>query len=90
MALIDVTQQQEFNQRDVRDRELLTALASLDRLLGRAVMRARADYGACAEADIYRGLYVTDEQVDQLLVRGPSIASLTNESTDEINLPEEL
>jgi hypothetical protein len=51
--------------------ELLPALARLDRRLARAVDRARATFGAEAAGDGFRGLYITDEEVDRLIRREP-------------------
>ncbi|MDB4881898.1 MAG: family ATPase [Gemmatimonadetes bacterium] len=51
--------------------ELLPALARLDRRLELAVARARVAFGPEAASDRFRGLYIADSEVDQLLAREP-------------------
>lgn len=51
--------------------EMLPALQRLDALLEHAIAAARAAYGADAGADRFRGLYVSDAEVQRLLQRAP-------------------
>jgi len=52
--------------------ELRAALVRLDELLRAAVERARAAFGASAETDPHRGLYIDDDQAARLLARAPA------------------
>jgi AAA+ superfamily predicted ATPase len=56
--------------------ELLPALQRLDRLLERAVTAAQVAYGPEATADPYRGLYISQSQVEELLAREPGLSLL--------------
>jgi SpoVK/Ycf46/Vps4 family AAA+-type ATPase len=51
--------------------ELLPALQQLDQLLAQAVATAQFIYGTEAGTDAYRGLYVSQNQVEQSLAREP-------------------
>jgi len=51
--------------------ELRAALARLDEVLRGAVQRAQAAFGAGAETDPHRGLYVDDDEAARLLARAP-------------------
>ncbi len=51
--------------------ELRPALERLDRLLAVAAERAREVFGAEQATDRYRGLYISDAEVDRLLARLP-------------------
>ena len=51
--------------------ELIPELKRLDRLLERAVATAQAVYGARAAADPFRGLHISQSEVEQLLAREP-------------------
>ncbi len=55
---------------------LLPALRRLDALIERAVAAAQAAYGPEAEADHYRGLYISRGEVAQLLARMPGAPAL--------------
>jgi hypothetical protein len=57
-------------------RELLPALERLDLLLGRAVALAREAYGLEASEDRFRGLHISDEEVDRLLTQGAGVPTL--------------
>jgi hypothetical protein len=46
---------------------LLPALQRLDRLLDQAVATAQVAYGPEASADSYRGLYISQREVERLL-----------------------
>ena len=52
--------------------ELRAALERLDELLRGAVARAQVAYGAGAETDPHRGLYVDDDEATRLLAREPA------------------
>jgi AAA+ superfamily predicted ATPase len=52
--------------------ELRAALGRLDELLRIAIERARAAFGAGAETDPHRGLYVDDDEAARLLARAPA------------------
>jgi hypothetical protein len=51
--------------------DMLAALMRLDRLLAEAAQIARTVYGREAATDPYRGLYISDEDVERLLERPP-------------------
>jgi AAA+ superfamily predicted ATPase len=66
---------------------LLPALQRLDSLLERAVAKAKVTYGSEAATDFYRGLYINDAQVAQLLDRKPGealFAIAENESEEAL------
>ncbi len=50
---------------------ILQALQQLDRRLEHALIAARSAYGPEAAADPYRGLHISDEEVEQLISREP-------------------
>jgi SpoVK/Ycf46/Vps4 family AAA+-type ATPase len=50
---------------------LLPALQRLDRLLERAIASAKDVYGPGAAGDLYRGLYISLDQVSRVLAREP-------------------
>jgi len=52
--------------------ELRAALGRLDELLRDAIERAQAAFGAGAENDPHRGLYVDDDEAARLLARAPA------------------
>ena len=51
--------------------ELLPALKRLDERLTLAAARARVAFGADAANDRFRGLYISETEVDRLLTREP-------------------
>jgi SpoVK/Ycf46/Vps4 family AAA+-type ATPase len=68
--------------------ELIPELKQLDRLLERAVAAAQAVYGTRAAADPFRGLHISQGEVEQLLAREPGAPTLrTHQELEEI-LPE--
>jgi SpoVK/Ycf46/Vps4 family AAA+-type ATPase len=64
---------------------LLPSLLRLDSLLERAVAAAQSVYGQGAVTDKFRGLYVSDNEVEQLLERPPGSPALQME---EAGIPE--
>jgi SpoVK/Ycf46/Vps4 family AAA+-type ATPase len=56
--------------------DLLPALQRLDGLLEQAVAAAQATYGAEAATDHYRGLYISQAEVERLLAREPGVPTL--------------
>lgn len=68
------------------DDGILAALQRLDQLLERAVVKAQEVYGAEAVTDRYRGLYINQNEVEQLLTREPGIP-LFGENILEENSP---
>src|SRR5262245_46804022 len=60
---------------------LLPALQRLDRLLERAVAAAQATYGSEAATDHYRGLYISQADVERLLAREPGVPTLWTDGT---------
>jgi AAA+ superfamily predicted ATPase len=64
---------------------LLAALHRLDHMLVRAVAAAEAAYGTKAATDPYRGLYITRDDADRLLVREPGAPVLLAPSQDAAN-----
>ena len=55
---------------------LLSAMRRLDHLLEKALTSARAVYGPQAANDPFRGLHISQEEVEQLLTRLPGAPSL--------------
>jgi SpoVK/Ycf46/Vps4 family AAA+-type ATPase len=55
---------------------LLAALQRLDRLLEKAITSAQAVYGPQAAIDPFRGLHISQEEVEQLLTRLPGTPTL--------------
>jgi ATP-dependent 26S proteasome regulatory subunit len=55
--------------------ELLSALARLDERLRRAVADARSAFDDAASGDRFRGLYISEREVDRLLARGPGLGA---------------
>src|SRR5262249_14993910 len=55
---------------------MLPALRRLDRLIERALNAAQAAYGPEAAADPFRGLHITPEEVERLLLREPGVPVL--------------
>ena len=70
---------------EVSSRSLLSALRRLDILLRHAVSKAELTYGPRAEADKFRGLYLSHSDAEDLLGREPGTASLS--SPEGIHLP---
>ena len=62
--------------------ELLPALQRLDRLIEQAVTAAQVAYGPEAAADPYRGLYISQKEVERLLAREPGASVLWSEWTE--------
>ena len=62
--------------------ELLPALQRLDRLIEHAVTTARVAYGPETTTDPYRGLYIGQKEVEQLLARQPGASVLWSERTE--------
>ena len=56
--------------------ELIPELKRFDRLLERSVAAAQAVYGARAAADPFRGLHISQSEVEQLLAREPGAPTL--------------
>src|SRR5215470_13277875 len=61
--------------------ELLPALQRLDRLIEHAVTAAQITYGPEAATDPYRGLYISQKEVERLLTRQPEASRLWSELT---------
>lgn len=55
---------------------LLSALRRLDRLLEKAITSAQAAYGLQETVDPFRGLHISQEEVEQLLTRLPGAPTL--------------
>jgi SpoVK/Ycf46/Vps4 family AAA+-type ATPase len=64
----------EWNTDEVSN--LLGALRRLDHLLEKAVTSVQAVYGPQAAADPFRGLHISQEEVEQLLTRLPGVPTL--------------
>ncbi|MFA4902816.1 MAG: AAA family ATPase [Desulfobaccales bacterium] len=74
---------------DSQIESFLPGLRRLDCLIQRAVVAAEAAYGPGAFADFYRGLYITQEEVAQLLEREPGASVLqTHDNENSILLCE--
>ena len=65
---------------------LLPELKRLDRLLEQAVAAARAVYGTKAAADPFRGLHISQGEVEQLLARAPGVPTLRTSTEEEETL----
>src|ERR1700675_1281761 len=61
---------------------LLPALHRLDHMLERAVAAAETAYGTQAATDPYRGLYITRDDVERLLIREPGAPVLLARTQD--------
>ena len=59
--------------------ELFQALQRLDQLLERAMLPAQVAYGTAPGADPYRGLYISEQEVERLLAREPGAPVLRAE-----------
>lgn len=55
---------------------LLVMLQRLDRLLEKAIVSAQAAYGPQAAVDAFRGLHISQKEVEQLLSRLPGVPLL--------------
>ena len=66
---------------------LLPALHRLDRMLERAVTAAESAYGTKAASDPYRGLYITRDDVDRMLVREPGAPVLLGRTQEAVDAP---
>src|SRR6266702_444049 len=55
---------------------LLSALRRLDHLLEKAIASAQVAYGPQAAVDPFRGLHISQEEVEQLLTRLPGVPTL--------------
>jgi SpoVK/Ycf46/Vps4 family AAA+-type ATPase len=64
--------------------DLLPQLKRLDRLLERAVAIAQVVYGIKAAADPFRGLHISESEVEQLLAREPGAPFLKESGADEV------
>lgn len=64
--------------------DLLPSLLRLDLRLERAIAVAQSVYGQGAMADRFRGLYVGDDEIEQLLARAPVSPALQMEETQGI------
>ncbi|MGB9180924.1 MAG: AAA family ATPase [Pyrinomonadaceae bacterium] len=62
--------------------ELLPSLQRLDCLLERAVAVAQSVYGQGTITDRFRGLYISDDEVEQLLARTPGSPTLQMEEIE--------
>ena len=62
--------------------ELLPALRRLDQRLALATARARIAFGADAAGDRFRGLYIAEAEVEQLLAREPGAGAFHAASSD--------
>jgi len=86
-----VLQDAKLNTSDPNIVGLLYALQRLDSLLERAVTVARATYGPEAGADRFRGLHISQREVERLLAREPGAPTLRpGEAVTEEPLPEAL
>jgi AAA+ superfamily predicted ATPase len=63
--------------------ELLPALRHLDERLARAADCARVAFGAGAASDRFRGLYISEKEVEQLLAREPGAGAFHAARPDE-------
>ena len=70
--------------------ELLPALACLDHKLTQALNSAQDLYSADASADLYRGLYVREDQVIEELKRVPGIPLFAANSSNKSETPSKL
>ncbi|HEV7705931.1 MAG TPA: ATP-binding protein [Gemmatimonadaceae bacterium] len=71
--------------------ELRPALHYLDTILGRAVERARTLFAAPAGAERFRGLYISDADVDEMLARDAGAFSFgTADDAEPPEMPERL
>lgn len=70
-AIADVT---ELSATNLILDELRLLLQRLDRLLERAVVAAQTAYGSEAATDPYRGLHISQQEVEQLLAREPGVS----------------
>ena len=61
---------------------LLKALQRLERLLERAIAAAQAAYGSEAASDPHRGLYISQDEIERLLVRQPGAPTLQMNGID--------
>ena len=55
---------------------LLSALRRLDHLLEKAIASAQVAYGPQADVDPFRGLHISQQEVEQLLTRLPGVPTL--------------
>jgi AAA+ superfamily predicted ATPase len=71
--------------------ELRPVLQRLDQLLGRAVERARTLFAAPASAERFRGLYISDSDVEGMLARDAGAFTFDTEApTEPLELPDRL
>lgn len=68
--------------------DLLPELKRLDRLLEQAITAARAVYGTKAAADPFRGLHISQSEVEQLLAREAGVPIFRTHPGLEETLPE--
>lgn len=68
--------------------DLLPELKRLDRLLEHAVAAAQSVYGTTAAVDPFRGLHISQSEVEQLLARAPGVPILRTHPELEETLPE--
>lgn len=64
---------------------LLPALRRLDGLLERAVAAAQTAYGPKAATDLYRGLYISQAEVEQLLLREPGVPIFQGDGQETVD-----
>ena len=64
--------------------ELLPVLRRLDERLDLATARARIAFGADAASDRFRGLYISETEVERLLVREPGAGAFHASSRSEV------
>lgn len=62
--------------------DLLSALRQLDLLLEYAVKNAQSAYGAEPATDPYRGLYISQDDIERDLVREPGVSPLPSNEVD--------
>lgn len=67
--------------------DLLPELKRLDRLLEQAVAAAQSVYGTKAAVDPFRGLHISQSEVEHLLARAPGVPILRTPTEQEETLP---
>lgn len=71
--------------------ELLSSLERLDLLLKQAVAAAQNAYGPGTASDVYRGIYINQDEAERLLARKPGVPVLYSaEEAEEPSSPPDL